>query len=109
MGARKIETFPVQILSLNAITVDLALQSRTKTILEYQREFSEAMLRGDTFPSIVVFFDGKKYWLADGFHRYGAAKQAAKMNPKLSGIRAEVRPGTRRDATIFSAGANIKF
>src|SRR5215216_7402612 len=110
MGARKLEKFPVQMLSLDAIEVDHAIQSRVSTSMEYQREFSEAMLRGDVFPPVVVFFDGNKYWLSDGFHRYGAAKQAAKANPRLKGaIRAEIREGTRRDAMIFSAGANIKF
>jgi hypothetical protein len=108
-AAKKSEKFPVQILSLDAIKVDHALQSRVKTSLEYQREFSEAMLRGDVFPPVTVFWDGKVYWLADGFHRVGAAKQVAKVNRKLRGIRAEVKQGSRRDAMVFSAGANIKF
>jgi hypothetical protein len=104
MGARKLERQSVQLMSLDAITVDRSLQSRVATSIEYQREFSEAMLRGDEFPPVVVFFDGKKNWLADGFTRHGAAKKAGKR-----AIRAEVRAGTKRDALIYSAGANQKF
>lgn len=109
MGARKIETYPIHILSLNQIKVDHSIQSRVETSKEFERDFAEAMLRGDQFPAITVFFDGKYYWLADGFHRYGATKQASRVNPKLNGARAEVRNGTRRDAIIFSAGANKEF
>lgn len=104
MGARKLAEFPIQLLSLDAIGVDRELQSRVATSIEYQREFSEAMLRGDEFPPVTVFFDGKKYRLADGFHRHGAAKKAGKQ-----AIRAEIREGGKREALIFSAGANQKF
>jgi hypothetical protein len=103
------DEFPIQILSLDAIMVDHALQSRVATSIEYQRDFSHAMLRGAVFKPVVVFWDGQYYWLADGFHRWGAAKHAATINPELWGIRAEIHPGTRRDAMIFSAGANIVF
>jgi hypothetical protein len=108
-AARKAETFPIQILALSQIIVDHAIQSRVATNIEFQREFSEAMLRGDVFPPVTVFFDGKKYWLADGFHRHGAVKQLARTDKRFAGIRAEIRNGSRRDAAIFSAGANQKF
>lgn len=99
--ATKAAKHPVQELAMRAITVDHDLQSRVTTSVEYQREFSEAMLRGDEFPPITVFFDGKKYWMADGFHRFGAAKSIGRVS-----IRAEIHKGTRRDAIIYSAGAN---
>lgn len=104
MGTPKAEKFPIQLMSLKAIKVDHALQSRAKMSTEDQREFSEAMLRGDQFPPVTVFFDGKTYWLADGFHRY-----AATLKAQLDSIRAEIRQGTKRDAIVFSAGANQKF
>jgi hypothetical protein len=104
MGAKKNEKFEVQVLSLDAIRVDHSIQSRVITDVVYQREFSEAMLRGDVFPPVVVFFDGKVYWLADGFHRHAATKKAGMLS-----IRAEIHYGTKRDAMIHSAGANIKF
>lgn len=109
VGVSKSLEYPIQILSLEAIKVDRSLQSRVKTSLEYQREFSDAMLQGTVFPPVVVFFDGTTYWLADGFHRVGAAKQVAKFDPTFRGIRAEVRPGSYRDALIYSTGANKAF
>ncbi|MBW4640774.1 MAG: ParB/RepB/Spo0J family partition protein [Gloeocapsa sp. UFS-A4-WI-NPMV-4B04] len=53
------------------------------------------------FPPILVFYDGEKYWLADGFHRVAAAKKL-----ELSEIAATIRKGTRRDAVLYSVGAN---
>ena len=48
-----------------------------------------------------MFFDGKHRWLADGFHRYHAHKHAGAIE-----INADVRNGTKRDAVLFSVGAN---
>jgi len=59
------------------------------------------MANGDAFPPIVVFSDGETYWLADGFHRMYAAKKI-----ELVTITADVRQGTRRDAILYSVGAN---
>lgn len=99
----------MQILSLEAIKVDRALQSRVSTDITFQREFSEALLRGDQFPPVVVFWDGKHHWLADGFHRHGAHKMAAAVQKQFRAIKAAVYQGTKKDAAVFSAGANQKF
>ena len=64
-------------------------------------EYAEAYREGATFPPVVVFFDGTDHWLADGFHRTRAAQMAG-----LEDIDADVRPGTRRDAILYAAGAN---
>jgi len=63
--------------------------------------YVEDMLRGVEFPPIVVFYDGKCYWPADGFHRGNAAHRAG-----LSDIYAEVRQGTQRDALLYGIWAN---
>lgn len=63
--------------------------------------YAEDMLTGAEFPPVVVFYDGDNYWLADGFHRVQAARKA-----KCIFIKADVRQGTRRDAVLFSVGAN---
>jgi hypothetical protein len=64
-------------------------------------EYADDMRAGSIFPDITVFYDGIKYYLADGFHRVEAARKA-----ELKEINAEVKPGTRRDAVLHAVGAN---
>src|SRR3546814_19116660 len=60
-------------------------------------------MRANTaFPPVTIFYDGANHWLADGFHRYHATHKA-----ELSDIHADIRSGTRRDAVLFSVGANF--
>jgi hypothetical protein len=101
----------IQILGLEAIKVDHSVQSRVAMNPFHMQQFSEAMLPpiGAEFPPVTTFFDGKSYWLADGFHRFGARKAIATAHPEFREIRAEVRQGTRTDAIIYSAGANKTF
>jgi len=64
-------------------------------------EYAESMSSGTVFPPVVIFFDGSHYWLADGFHRFFAAKKCGARD-----IVSEVRQGTRRDARLYAVGAN---
>ena len=64
-------------------------------------EYAEAMQAGEQFPPVVVFEDGVGFWLADGFHRTHAARRAG-----VESIAAEVHQGTKRDAILYSVGAN---
>jgi hypothetical protein len=64
-------------------------------------EYTTALFCGDTFPPIVVFYDGADYWLADGFHRLEAHRRHG-----LEEIDADIRQGTRRDAVLYACGAN---
>jgi hypothetical protein len=69
--------------------------------------YAEAMEEdgnADRFPPVTLFEDGDgTFWLADGRHRVTAALRA-----ELEMIRANVRPGTRRDAQLFAAGCNAE-
>lgn len=56
---------------------------------------------GGAFPPVVVFYDGADYWLADGFHRLAAHKEAGEQK-----IAADVRSGTRIDAVAYAMRAN---
>jgi hypothetical protein len=56
-----------------------------------------------SFDPVIVFYDGQDYWLADGFHRVQGAKFF-----NIRNIRADIRQGTRRDAILYSTGANGK-
>lgn len=74
------------------------------TVTEYAEVMRE--VRGwASFPPCVVFYDGAKYWMADGFHRYAAFGRAGLTVMGLL-MPAEVRSGTRRDAVLHAAGAN---
>jgi hypothetical protein len=59
--------------------------------------------RGEALPPVTVFFDGAAYWLADGFHRVAAHAALGR-----SEIKAEAHQGARRDAILFSTGANAQ-
>jgi len=83
------------------ITVDKDLQPREYITDSIVDEYAEAMKQGMKFPPVIIFNDGKSKLLADGFHRYYAAKKAGFQN-----ISAEFRTGTKEDALRFSLSAN---
>lgn len=88
-------------LALEVIQIDGGTQSRATLNQHVVDDYAEAIKAGATFPPITVFYDGKKHWLADGFHRFHAYQKAGKTK-----VAADVRQGTRRDAILHSVGAN---
>ena len=88
-------------LDINLIRMDGGTQSRVQLDWIATSEYAQAMKEGAQFPPVVVFHDGADYWLADGFHRIKAAEQAG-----VTEFPADVRQGTRRDAILYSVGAN---
>lgn len=91
----------METLPLNKIRCDGGTQSRAFMDETAIAEYAEAMKEGAQFPPVVVFYDGTDYWMADGFHRARAAKDAG-----LTEINADVRQGDKRAAILFSVGAN---
>jgi hypothetical protein len=83
------------------ITTDGGTQSRAELSDDTIAEYCADMLSGSKFPPAVVFYDGEQYWLADGFHRKAASARAG-----TTGMHVEVRQGTRKDALLYSLGAN---
>jgi DNA-binding transcriptional regulator YhcF (GntR family) len=88
-------------LQLSVIRLDGGTQAREELDQQVVARYAEHMQEGDKFPPIVVFHDGSNHWLADGFHRYFATKTIGGLE-----IECEVRPGTVRDAELYSYGAN---
>jgi transposase len=88
-------------LELGKIRLDGGTQPRKSISEEAVRNYTEVLLDGVKMPPVTVFFDGKHYWLADGFHRYHAHKAAG-----FKEIECEQINGTKRAAFIFSLGAN---
>lgn len=88
-------------LPINSIRIDGGTQPRASTDQGTVSDYRDALQAGAKFPPVVVFHDGTDYWLADGFHRH-----AAHIMRALPEIDADVRQGTRRDAVLYSVGAN---
>lgn len=88
---------------LSKIRLDGDTQPRAHTSGLLVEDYAEQMGAGAKFPPVVVFFDGKHYWLADGFHRYLAVKASGEES-----IACDVREGTQRDAILYSCGANTE-
>jgi|GEM_PF-1728543 len=88
-------------LRISTLRRDDDVQSRVEIDRLKVDEYAKAMRRGETFPPITVFFDGKNYWVSDGFHRVPAAENAGQKK-----IEAEVREGTKRDAILYSVSCN---
>jgi hypothetical protein len=91
----------METLFLPQIRIDGGTQARASMSESVIDEYAAALIDGAVVPPVIVFFDGADYWLADGFHRHGAHVKACR-----SEIACEVREGTRRDAVLFSVGAN---
>jgi ParB-like nuclease domain len=96
----------VRMVCLAEIQADEGSQARVKINTRVVRDYAAAMVQqlaegGLRFPPVVLFTDGKDYWVVDGFHRIPAARRAG-----LTEIEAEVRQGTQRDALLFSISAN---
>ena len=88
-------------LQLKSVRLDGGTQPRQFVNEDVVNEYAEHMLEEAAFPPVDVFHDGANYWLVDGFHRYFATKKAGFLD-----IEATVHQGTRRDAVLFSIGAN---
>lgn len=90
-----------ELINAKSIRTDGGTQSRAQLYANVVTEYIDALAAGAAFPPVIAFFDGSDYWLADGFHRH-----AAYMGLGRAEIPVDVRQGTRRDATLFSVGAN---
>lgn len=89
-------------LNINQIRTDGGTQSRAAINDATVAEYAEAMADPVTvFPPVIVYFDGKEYWLADGFHRLAAWAQIGRTE-----IPTEIRQGDRRRAILHSVAAN---
>lgn len=95
----------LELIAIDRIRAERNTQSRVGLNTETIDDYAEKMERGVDFPPITVFYDGRDYWLADGWHRLKASCKAQRlvMDPF---IRVDVRKGNQREALLFSIGAN---
>ena len=90
-----------QILKLADIRCDSGTQCRSGVSEETVSDYAERMQSGDSFPPVVLFFDGNEYHMADGFHRYLAASRNGSDE-----LPAVLHQGTAQDALWYGLGSN---
>jgi hypothetical protein len=97
-------------LRLADVLWDADCQSRALIDSDTVLEYAEAMKDGESFPPVVVFYDSTSYWLADGYHRYLAAKTLARErgDEETATISADIRHGSKLDAVRYALSANAR-
>jgi hypothetical protein len=88
-------------ISLHDIVIDDEVLVRTKIDEDHLENLIEALKQSTDLPPVVVFNDDGTLILADGYHRYEAAKKCKKNK-----IKAVVHKGSKRQAILFACGAN---
>lgn len=92
----------MRIVELSQIRIDGGTQPRAEIDQKTVDEYAEAYAALVQLPPVVVYFDGANAWLADGFHRYHAAKKVG-----VQAVDVDWREGTLEMAKFFAAGANV--
>lgn len=92
----------VELLKLSDIEVSRDIHSRAEISTQRVYEIASALSEGAMVLPLITFYDGEKYWLADGFHRYHAAKQVS-----IEELKCQIKMGTQRDAILLAIKANI--
>lgn len=80
---------------------DGGTQPRAAIDLKHVLLLEEQMEDGKELEPVIVFYDGSAYWIADGFHRWHAHRNQGNV-----AIACVIYQGSRRDAVLYSVGAN---
>lgn len=94
-------SFTSEKLKISEIQTESDIHGRVQLCDRTVHLFAELFSRGTKFPPIVIFYDGKQYWLSDGFHRYYAAKVRGHYK-----VACHIKSGTYSDAKLYAASAN---
>lgn len=89
-------------IKLSEIDTTSGTQTRLSLCEDTLTDYAERMKECVKFPPVIVFHDGKQYYLADGFHRVLAAQRNEAVT-----IEADIRKGSCSDALKFALGANV--
>lgn len=88
-------------LLIDVLELEADTQSRVALDKDTIAIYAQAVRDGVELPPIDVFFDGREYYIGDGWHRAFAWKEAGVAN-----IPVVMHNGGQRDALLFAAGAN---
>lgn len=97
------EPHPVRTLRPDELNITDAISPRAELDEATIDNYTEQMRLGANFPPGVAFWDGKRHWLADGFHRLAAAVRCGRRE-----VEVEIREGTKEEAFFFACGANTR-
>lgn len=98
---RESSTSTPEYLALDEIRRDGGTQPRAAIDLKHVKRLEEQIEDGKELEPVIVFYDGESYWLADGFHRWHAHHNQGK-----EAMACNIHQGSRRDAVLYSVGAN---
>lgn len=87
--------------SISDIISDQQIMPRDHIDQDYVDDLIEDLDSNANFPPVDLFFDGKRYYAADGYHRIEAFKKAGRNE-----IEAVIHKGDKRAAIAFASGAN---
>ena len=90
-------------LPLTALPLRDETQARVGYCDDTVETYAELYRDGIELPPVVVYHDGRDYWIADGHHRVAAANRAGRTH-----IQAEVRGGGLAAARLEAARANAE-
>ena len=90
-------------IQLSSVRIDGDTQPRAEIDAATVERYAETLMGGENLPPVVVFDDGASVWLADGFHRFHAARKIGALT-----IEADVRVGTLEEAQVYSLSANAR-
>ena len=114
LAARQATAPEAALVELATLAFDASAQSRVFVDPQVVSDYVERMSwdaekqvvvdpEGASWPAVLVFDDGERKWVADGFHRAAAAREAG-----IEQLQCEVRPGSLRDAVCYSLSANAR-
>lgn len=92
----------LEYLDIGMILQDSTVCSRCEFREDVVADYASAMLQGSQFQPVLIYFDGRNYWLVDGFHRVQAQKAIGDLK-----VLADVWQGSYRDALLHATGVNI--
>ena len=95
-------SFAVDAIAVVKIKLGGETQTRARLDESVVEEYRTAIVMGAELPRPTLFFDGRSYWVGDGFHRIHAWATEGRAK-----IECEVHVGGRREALLHSAGANV--
>ena len=100
-NAPKNSEYQLEYLTLDEIRRDGGTQPRAAIKLHHVKLLEEQLEDGQQLEPVIVFYDGESYWLTDGYHRWHAHR-----NREEEVIACVIHTGSRRDAVLYSVGAN---